>query len=424
MASTAIDLSVLIPVLATTPEAVDWLHEAVASIDYPARVLIADDGSTEDLREAEIPDVLVYRLSPANGVVAARNFLGDRCETQYLCFLDADDKMQPGALAKLAAEAKPDRVVYGDMIWGGAGHAVKYHVFPAYDCDTMFRRAILPITSIHPKAAFEKVGGFDPRFEQMLEDWDYNIRLMLAGFCGYRIAEPVMTYRQHDGARSRQDRGILYKMRTALSAKYENVRGKSMPCCGGGAVAKTPAQNDRLASVRAGLAGARGDMVLVEYVGKKMGSFIIRGEGSSQAYRFGAGGDDVQKYVYKADAEYILTLPEFRLVSRESTGPVVEEDYRAAPQVATLVSQPAAKAPVKGEGLVSGVAKATPADDLTAIRGISKKRAASLGSIGITRYEDLQATPADAILEGLKGAGVKGLTSDAVENWRTQAGAL
>jgi predicted flap endonuclease-1-like 5' DNA nuclease len=426
MASTAIDLTILIPVRATTPAHVGWLHEAVASVDYRARILIADDGSTEDLREAEMPDALVYRLSPANGVVTARNFLGDRCETKYMLYLDADDRMQPGALAKMAAEARADRVVYGDMIWGGEGHAVKYHVFPPYDCETMFTRAILPITSIHPKAAFEKVGGFDPRFEQMLEDWDYNIRLMLAGFCGYRIPEPVMVYRQHEGARSRQDRGILYKMRQALNAKFENVRGKSMPCCGGGAVnqPKTQAQNDRLAAARAGIAATSGSMVLLEYLGKKAGAEPYNGRITGQRYLFSSEPDGRQKYVFREDAEFLLTLPQFRLAARESTGPVLEEDYKTAPQVATLVSHPMAKAASRGEGLVSGAGKPVPADDLMAIRGISRKRALMLNSIGVTRYEDLLATTANDLLEALKGAGVKGLTVAMVDAWRQVARSL
>src|SRR4030067_618791 len=111
-----------------------------------------------------------------------------------------------------------------------AGHAVKYHRWPEYDCETMLMRAIVPVTSIHAKAAFERVGGFDPAFEEMLEDWEYNVRLMRAGYCGHRVLEHVMVYRQHPGARSRKGRDVLRRMRMLLGGKHRDAGEGNMPC--------------------------------------------------------------------------------------------------------------------------------------------------------------------------------------------------
>jgi predicted flap endonuclease-1-like 5' DNA nuclease len=418
-----ISLSVLIPVRADTPEAVDWLHEAVASIDYPARIIIADDGSTQDLREAEIPHALVYRFARPNGVVAARNFLGGRCETEYLCFLDADDKFEPGKLSVLAADAKPDRVVYGNMIWDGTGHAVKYHVWPEYDCDLMFRRAIVPVTSIHSKAAFDKAGGFDPNFEEMLEDWDYNIRLMLAGYCGHYIAEHVMIYRQHPGARSRKGRDVLRRMRRLLDEKHNDARSTNMGCCGGGAVRqpRSAVQADRLASVRSALDGARGDMVLVEYVGAKTGKITIRGRVTNQPYRFAATPDDHLRYVYKTDAEHLLTLPEFRLKTTEGPQEPAPAPVKAA-AAPVLVSKPSIEGSPQRPTRDSGKAKPAPDDDLTQIRGISKRRAEALAAFGLRRYRDLLVYSAPELLEVAKQADLKGILSEEMmAGWLEQA---
>src|SRR5579862_7046804 len=86
----------------------EYLDEAVESVlaqtyqDF--EILIVDDGSTNDktrtiLSNYARPRTTVYR-TPNRGLAAARNFLVARARGEYLCALDADDKLHPTFLEK------------------------------------------------------------------------------------------------------------------------------------------------------------------------------------------------------------------------------------------------------------------------------------------------------------------------------------
>lgn len=395
--ATPIDLSVLIPVRATTEEHVQWLHEAVQSAvkqSYPVKqIIVCDDHSGYDLELQELSSQCqVYTLDgKRSGVCAARNLLGWLCQTEYLLFLDADDRLMEGALEQMAAYAAPDAVVFSDLRVFGNGHAVKYHAFPEWSSDGLFRGAIMPITSIHTKAAFEKIGGFDPAFEELLEDWDYNIRLMVAGFCGIRIPLPLLEYRRHSTARSWKDRNVLYHMRTLLQSKYTAIKEKEMPCSGCGK--RNPGGRPRSSQFKLRTPLPSGALVLVEYTGNRRGTFTLRGKATGTHYRFAATELHRQRWVYREDAVELVRLPSFHSISQKSEQPVVEEDYR-----------------------IESKAKPTRPDDLTVLAGVSIKRAEQLTASGITTFETLAVLQPSEIAGLLKGVGEK-----TAEKWITQA---
>jgi glycosyltransferase involved in cell wall biosynthesis len=102
------------------------LERALASIaeqgDAEAEVVVVDDGSTDDttLRLArlrpEFASPLVVLQQPNRGPSAARN-AGIRVATgDYLYFLDADDRLLPGALALFRSAIARSRA---DFLFGG-----------------------------------------------------------------------------------------------------------------------------------------------------------------------------------------------------------------------------------------------------------------------------------------------------------------
>lgn len=387
-----IDLSVLIPVYATTEEHVGWLREAVASVKsqgHPAQILIADDASPAPL--GDLDGAVVHRLTEHKGVCQARNFLGHECKTPYLLFLDADDRLYEGALAKMVERATPKRVVYGNLMLTGNGHAARYFAFKDYNCQELLRKAIIPVTSLHTKAAFEQVHGFDSDFEEGLEDWDYNIRLMLAGFCGEHISEPLLWYRRHEGQRSAKGRNWLWRQSAKLLDRYSSLEKEEIgvPCCGGGGRSSV-AGNPGVARMAAGMSAAdvaSGEMVLIEYTGSHSGTFGVKGKATGTVYRF--GGAHREKYVWPRDVQDLVRLPYFRLGMRRQEIPVAQPDVSLLEREA----QP-------GEG------KPAVPDDLTAIKGLGRKRAERLAQNGILRFENLAAAGPKAITEMLPGIGL------------------
>lgn len=82
----------------------------VQTIVRQIRILIVDDGSTDDTAEicdefaAANENVFVFHIA-GGGVSAARNFGIDKAEAEFIAFLDADDFIYPDCYEKLVGNA-------------------------------------------------------------------------------------------------------------------------------------------------------------------------------------------------------------------------------------------------------------------------------------------------------------------------------
>ena len=192
-----------------------YIAEAVDSARAQAAVheiLVIDDGSTDGTRDIvrNFGDPRV-RLLPnaATGVSAARN-TGARAATgEWQMFLDADDRLRPGAIAALlqAARPLPDAVaVYGD--YDRIDHNGR-----AIGIRRTLRRRAKPSGQILARlaagnfivnggvmiiraAAFAASGGFDETL-RYCEDWHCWCRLAAGGDINYAPIH-VLDYRVHD----------------------------------------------------------------------------------------------------------------------------------------------------------------------------------------------------------------------------------
>jgi predicted flap endonuclease-1-like 5' DNA nuclease len=87
-----------------------------------------------------------------------------------------------------------------------------------------------------------------------------------------------------------------------------------------------------------------------------------------------------------------------------------------------LVSKPSIEGSPQRPTRDSGKAKPAPDDDLTQIRGISKRRAEALAAFGLRRYRDLLVYSAPELLEVAKQADLKGILSEEMmAGWLEQA---
>ena len=102
-------ISIIIPVY-NKAEYVEDCIQSVVSQDFDNfEVIVVEDGSTDNSAEIcdrladEYPNVTV--LHPENGgVTAARRIGFERSKGEFITFVDADDKMLPGALRRLYDE--------------------------------------------------------------------------------------------------------------------------------------------------------------------------------------------------------------------------------------------------------------------------------------------------------------------------------
>ena len=269
------------------------------------------------------------------GVAAARNIGIKKAQGKVFLPLDADDTLQPQALAEMyAAWEEFGGYVYSNWFerWPD-----KEQIWEAPDYDLSRIQYMLTehgclhlVTALYPKAAWEEVGGFDQKLPAW-EDWDFQLKLADIGCCGSRIPLPLLTYRKDTGTRSGRNwaKGPgtpeFEKAKEPIVEKWRDVfegRRKLMACggCpGGGGRRVQPRLAQQVTPRDIPSVPVDGQFALVEYIGHKTGPTVFRGP-SGTKYRFAAIESDKVKLVRADDAKWFAGFNEFRI--REPEKPV------------------------------------------------------------------------------------------------------
>lgn len=161
-------------------------------------VIIVNDGSTEEgtLRKLDALESQARVVHRANaGPAAARN-TGIRCSCGlFVLPLDCDDTIEPTFIAEtlegLRRAAPETSFVFTHARLTGGLEGVLPRHFNRFDQLFLNR---LPYCVLFPRSAWEKVGGYDEGMRGY-EDWEFNIRLFKAGYCGIELAKPLFVYR-------------------------------------------------------------------------------------------------------------------------------------------------------------------------------------------------------------------------------------
>ncbi len=206
-----------------------WLAEAIASLanaaaHMPWQLIAVDDGSNDGgadllhrLTAHWPPGQLLLIQGASRGVSAARNQAIAVASAPLIAFLDADDRALPDRLqAPLAAlQADPDlQHVHGGWLRVDSSGDLIARVEPWREGAGFDRHAALTHKAVLPSAwtvrrsALEAVGGFDTSLHHA-EDVDLLLRLAVAGHRGAWIPRPLVRYRVHAGAASRQLQGQI-----------------------------------------------------------------------------------------------------------------------------------------------------------------------------------------------------------------------
>jgi glycosyltransferase involved in cell wall biosynthesis len=209
-------VSIIVPVYdlgATLDEAVgSALGQTFAALE----VIVVDDGSRDPatralLDRARWPRATVIRAEHG-GVCRARNLGLSRARGELVMFLDADDRLRPGAVEKTVAKLDAEPGLTFVSFWAQLFDGENWCWQPATcDLPSLLGECNLATCALVRRRAVEEAGGFDPAMELGHEDWDLWLRLVERGAAGAILPEILYDYRRRAGSRSSlADRGETY----------------------------------------------------------------------------------------------------------------------------------------------------------------------------------------------------------------------
>lgn len=310
-------VSIITPVKAKDEEDIGWLQKCIESVQAQTvedwEMVVVSDHSEVSLK----PLKSLFKDSRIRGVKAtkfgvsnARNQGVALTTAPLLLPVDADDILPTNSLEgflaawpealKQGGSSELGSIVYGDTLIFGVDSS-RYFQSAEYEFARLLKQLIMPVGSLHSRAAWQKAGGWKPEMEDGLEDWEYWITLGEQGVCGLHVQEVLYHYRRHGKGRL----GAMQKDPSHYQLAYQKMRDLHkdtydgrlpMGCCGGGrggskaSRARRPVQADSgsgsspTMTEREALALADNDaLVQVQYVGPRK-DFFVRGRPSGVHY--------------------------------------------------------------------------------------------------------------------------------------------
>ena len=190
-----------------------FLEETIRSVleqDYePVEYVVVDDGSTDGSVEIvrRYADRLAWWTAQENrGQVPAINLGFTHTTGEYMAYLNSDDTLLPGAVARMAGELESDPdllLVYGDARYTDESSQVTgYLSSREFDVAAMVRSAdnhVVQPSTMWRREAWERFGPFDERGWYF---FDFEFFLQFPPDRVRRIPEPLSTYRIHPAAKS------------------------------------------------------------------------------------------------------------------------------------------------------------------------------------------------------------------------------
>jgi Glycosyl transferase family 2 len=211
-----------------------FLPEAIESVlaqEHPdLEVIVVDDGSPDNVEAvaSRYPGVRCLRQENG-GLAAARNTGLKEARGEFLLFLDADDRLLPGAiglgLEQLRGEPEAMMAAGTWRLIGEEGESLPadpprqpLEAYPAL-LESCFIST--PAAVLYHRTLFEEIGDFDPSVSASA---DYDLYLRAAARFPVRLhPRPVAEYRRHGANMTRDPELIMSSELTVLERQSDRV---------------------------------------------------------------------------------------------------------------------------------------------------------------------------------------------------------
>jgi glycosyltransferase involved in cell wall biosynthesis len=220
-------VSVVIPAY----NAASYVRGAVESVlrqsHQDFEIVIVDDGSTDNTKQVVEPYLsdprIRYRYQENRGLPGARNSGASQSQGEYLAFLDADDFFAPNALQSMLSAFQLTKAAWlnvGVLKISGDSRTVRHPVVPSADLGmTILNDDFITRSPFYPRHEFFAIGMYDEEI-RVREDWDINIRMILAGRPFATVDQPLYEYTRTEGSLTTSNRKRLYAYTEKLLRKH------------------------------------------------------------------------------------------------------------------------------------------------------------------------------------------------------------
>lgn len=206
-----------------------YLEDAVDSVKgqtYPnIEIIVVNDGST-DVYTNDVFKRLhgVKKINQRNqGLPATRNNGIRYAKGKYICCLDADDKLAPTYLEECITKMEKEGLdlcgtylkAFGDIF---------ANVKTASDkptLDFIKKQNSFIVSSVFTKQIWKKIGGYDEKMKEGMEDWDFWIRLLIVTNKINTLSKFNLLYRRHGSSMIDNTKLNAGRVQDYMKIKYQ-----------------------------------------------------------------------------------------------------------------------------------------------------------------------------------------------------------
>lgn len=212
----------------------DCLESVAAQLGVSLEHLVIDGGSTDDSAEvvARYPHA-VWSQAPDKGMSDAINKGFDRAKGKWVIWLNADDRLKPGALAAMLPylERSNADVVYGDWDFiNKDGDFMRHVTAPKWSRFVhVHHHCFVGSTAAFYRKSAVIDEGFRLREEfRYVMDGEFYARLDAAGKRFEHVPLFVADFRMHGGNLSQRNRGRTRDLETVLAAERQYIESRAI----------------------------------------------------------------------------------------------------------------------------------------------------------------------------------------------------
>lgn len=215
-----------------------FLDDCLSSVGNQSGVslehLVFDGGSTDDSAEvaARYPSV-IWSREKDSGMSAAINKGFERAQGDWVIWLNADDRLKPGSLAKILIELRQSDadVIYGDYDFiDEPGNVIRHMKVPRWSAFVhIYHHCYVPSTAAFYRNSTVIGKGLRLREDfRYVMDGEFYARLDSIGRKFKHVPLNIADFRMHGGNASQRHLTRTRDMDTILAAELQHVESRAI----------------------------------------------------------------------------------------------------------------------------------------------------------------------------------------------------